>query len=207
MWFSLPPYKHTRWRKVVAYSTTYIKAQTQSKTMEGLLSQRDGVQAGITGVQVNYYFICKTKLWLFSHNTKMEQESDIVAMGKVIHENSYARNKKEIRIGPISIDFIKKGDEILLHEIKKSKKMEQSHIYQLLYYLYYLKSRGIRARGLINYPNLRRTKEVELTKEKEEVLREVLEDIKSIILKKRAPLPEKKTYCRKCSYFEFCWVK
>jgi len=30
---------------------------------------------GITGVQVSYLFICRTKLWLFSHNTRMEQNS------------------------------------------------------------------------------------------------------------------------------------
>lgn len=31
-----------------------------------------------TGVQVNYYFVCKRKLWLFSHNIGMEKESEAV---------------------------------------------------------------------------------------------------------------------------------
>ena len=28
----------------------------------------------INGTQINYYFICKTKLWLFSHNIQLEDE-------------------------------------------------------------------------------------------------------------------------------------
>jgi len=43
----------------------------------------------ITGVKVNYYFICKTKLWLFSHNIQMEKESEDVLMGKLLYESRY----------------------------------------------------------------------------------------------------------------------
>ena len=52
----------------------------------------------ITGVKVNYYCICKTKLWLFSHNIQMEKESEYVQMGKLIHESSYRREEKEVVI-------------------------------------------------------------------------------------------------------------
>ena len=31
-----------------------------------------------TGTQVNYYFICKRKLWYFSNNIEMESESNNV---------------------------------------------------------------------------------------------------------------------------------
>ncbi|MDK2979339.1 MAG: CRISPR-associated exonuclease Cas4, partial [Bacteroidales bacterium] len=34
----------------------------------------------VRGTQINYYFVCKTKLWLFSHHIQMEQESDIVEL-------------------------------------------------------------------------------------------------------------------------------
>lgn len=162
---------------------------------------------GITGVQVAYYFICRTKLWLFSHQATMEQESDTVALGRLIHEGGYRRKKKEVRLGPITIDFVRRGEEVVLHEVKKSKKMEGSHEYQLLYYLYFLKHRGIKARGVINYPRLRRTKEVVLTPEREGEVEETLREIGRIVAREKAPGPEKKSYCRKCSYFEFCWVR
>jgi len=30
----------------------------------------------VTGSNINYYFICKRKLWLFAHSIQMEQESE-----------------------------------------------------------------------------------------------------------------------------------
>ena len=93
----------------------------------------------INGAQINYYFICKTKLWLFSHNIQMEQESDTVSLGKQLHESTYKRDKDFLIDNLINIDFIRKKKNIEVHEVKKTQKMELSHEYQLLYYLYYLK--------------------------------------------------------------------
>ena len=45
----------------------------------------------IRGTQINYYFICKAKLWLFSHHIQMEQESELVSLGKMLHKDSYTR--------------------------------------------------------------------------------------------------------------------
>jgi RecB family exonuclease len=47
----------------------------------------------IMGTQINYYFICHTKLWFFSHHIKMEQESDLVSMGKQLHQGTYQKKK------------------------------------------------------------------------------------------------------------------
>lgn len=38
-----------------------------------------------TGTQVNYYLVCKRKLWLFSRNFEMERSSDLVLLGKLLH--------------------------------------------------------------------------------------------------------------------------
>lgn len=162
-------------------------------------------EASITGVQVNYYFICKTKLWLFSHFASMEHASDTVALGKLLHEGSYKR-EKELKLERISLDFVKKRGIIVIHEVKKSRKLEKAHIYQLLYYLYYLKQRGIEAMGEINYPLLRKKEKIELKDEHEREIKEILSEIASIIRMEKPPKPEKKKYCRKCSYFELCWV-
>lgn len=161
----------------------------------------------IIGTQINYYFICKTKLWLFSHHIQMEQESDLVSLGKLLHSKSY-KNEKEYTIDNlIAVDFIKKRDYLELHEVKKSNKMEKSHEYQLLYYMHYLKNeKGINnIRGIINYPKIRKKVEVELEESKEADLKAVIEDIGKII-KEDAPKPERMRICRKCAYFEFCWV-
>lgn len=156
-----------------------------------------------TGTQINYYFVCKKKLWLFSRNLAMEQTSDLVRMGRLIHETSYPRKFKEITIDNIKIDFLERGCEI--HEVKRSKRIEKAHVYQLLYYLYYLKKLGIDARGIINYPLLRKTAEVELTEEKKKEMEGVLGEIEQILSQEKPPLVEKKSYCKKCSYYELCW--
>lgn len=162
----------------------------------------------IRGTQINYYFICHTKLWLFSHNIQMEQESELVALGKILHKNTYKRENRDFALDDvINVDFIRKGDTLEIHEVKKSTKMEQAHIFQLLYYLYYLKhEKGIsNVRGFIDYPKIRKKEEFELTLDKESQLEEVFEKIKDLV-DGELPKPVKKPFCRKCAYFELCWV-
>ncbi len=157
----------------------------------------------ITGVKVAYYYICPTKLWLFSHDITMERESELVELGKLIHENSY-REHREVHVEDIAIDFVRRGEEIEVHEIKKSRKMEKAHRMQVLYYLYYLRRRGIKARGVIDYPKARRRETLELNPEDESELERALKDIERIV-KGPMPPPKRKGICRKCAYYEFCF--
>lgn len=164
-------------------------------------------QLQIIGTQINYYFICKTKLWLFSHHIQMEQESDLVSLGKLLHSKSYKDEKEYTIDNLIAVDFIKKQDFLELHEVKKSKKMEKAHEYQLLYYMYYLKNnKGIaNIKGIINYPKIRKKVMIDLNESKELELMDIIEDISNIINNK-TPKPERMRICRKCAYFDFCWV-
>jgi CRISPR-associated exonuclease Cas4 len=43
----------------------------------------------LTGTQLNYLFICTRKLWLFSHHIEMERESNLVALGQLMHAESF----------------------------------------------------------------------------------------------------------------------
>ena len=93
----------------------------------------------INGTQINYYFICKTKLWLFSHNIQLEDEHENVKLGKFLHETSFKREKDFLIDNLINVDFIKITDSVEIHEVKKSQKMNLANEYQLLYYMFYLK--------------------------------------------------------------------
>ncbi|MDI9619146.1 CRISPR-associated protein Cas4 [Methanothermobacter sp.] len=162
----------------------------------------------VRGTQINYYFICETKLWLFSHNIHMEHESDLVEVGRILHEESYQRENKELVIdGLLSADFIKKGDTLEVHEVKKSAKMEEAHTFQLLYYIYYLKTKKAveDIKGFIDYPKLRKRREVHLTPEIESKIEKILEKI-DLIVRGEFPSPKKKMICKKCAYREFCWA-
>jgi CRISPR-associated exonuclease Cas4 len=92
-----------------------------------------------------------------------------------------------------------------VHDIKRSKRIEEAHVYQMLYYLYWLKARGIEAKGVIDYPLLRRKQAVDLTKEGEKDIERVLDGIKQTLSSPAPPVVEKKSYCKKCSYYELCW--
>lgn len=164
-----------------------------------------------TGTQVKYYPFCKRRLWLFTRGVEMEQENEDVQRGTLLGEQSYSRAQKEISIDDrIVIDWMESrvGEDgvLVLHEVKKSRSFDAAHRLQLLYYIYYLKCKGVEARGEIDYPLLKKREEVELTPESEAELRVVLEEIEQVVESSRPPPRlEKKRLCEKCAYFELCW--
>jgi CRISPR-associated exonuclease Cas4 len=163
----------------------------------------------VGGTKINYFIHCKTQLWLFSHFILQEKESELVLIGKIVESIFFKEMKmKNIIIDSrISIDIIRKGENLVIQDIKKSSKFERAHYYQMLYYLWYLKNiKGIvKLEGMITYPNERKTIKVELTEEKEKEIEEILRKIIEIISKPKPPLPVYKKYCRRCAYFEFCF--
>ena len=158
----------------------------------------------ITGTEVNYYLLCKRKLWLFSRGITMEHTSDNVFMGKLIDEHSYPRTKKEILIdGVVKIDFM---DDGVVHEVKKSNRMEEAHVGQLLYYIYCLRQKGVDIRkGIINYPKQRRTTEIELTEEKEAEIRRMMDQVLEVRNMETSPEVLNAKICKKCGYEDFCY--
>lgn len=160
----------------------------------------------ISGMMVYYYYVCKRKLWYFSHDLQMEQNDENVSLGKALDKTSYARDDKHIQIdGVINIDFIRNYG--VLHEVKKSRKIEDAGIWQVKYYLYYLRKRGVEdMTGKIDYPLLKQSIAVELTDADCKQLERVLEDIKQIIHQPFPPLLEKNGVCKKCAYYDLCYI-
>ena len=162
----------------------------------------------ITGTHFNYYLICQRKLWLFANGINMENTSDLVYEGKLLHETSYPRRSekyREIELDGIKIDYYDPKNKVV-HEIKKSEKHEEAHEWQLKYYMWVLAQNGIEgASGVLEYPKLHRTSEVFLTSPDNDAISEMLEQIEKIIHQDLAPARIKKPQCRNCSYFDFCW--
>jgi len=158
------------------------------------------------GVKVNYYYICKRKLWLFSKGITMEHLSDRVLSGKVLHETAYSRQKsREVLIDDILKLDIVDGD--FVREIKLTSRMSNSDKMQLLYYLYYLRKRGIEKKGIINYVKEKKQEFVELSDKDEIEIEKALVEIKKICSMEKPPSLEKNAICKKCSYYEFCYAK
>ncbi|BEO95976.1 CRISPR-associated protein Cas4 [Fusobacterium polymorphum] len=160
----------------------------------------------ITGLMVYYYEVCKRKLWYFVNEIQLEENNSNVILGKLLEENTYTRDEKKINIdGVINIDFIR--SKKILHEIKKSNSIEPASLLQVQYYLYYLEKKGlIGLKGILDYPLLKQTVEVNLTDEDRENLDNIIIGIKEILRKGSPPALEKNGICKKCAYFDLCFV-
>ena len=160
----------------------------------------------ITGNMINYYYVCNRKLWLFTHNLGFENESSRVQIGKLIDEDSYSKNEKHVIIDyVVNIDMIK--DWNILHEIKKSNSIEEAAEWQLKYYIYYLRKKGIDIRkGIIDYPSIKKRIEIIYTDEDENKIEELLQRIRNIVNLKHAPKIIDDKICRSCAYYEYCYI-
>jgi len=162
----------------------------------------------ITATHINYYHICHRKLWLFAHGLNMEHTSDTVTEGKLIGENTYtdrAAKYTELELEGIKIDYYDARNKVV-HEIKKSDKMEVAHEAQVKYYLYKLKQHGIEgATGILEYPSLRHTAQVELRDQDIVDIQRWEVEILDIINLEEMPAVIHKPVCKRCSYYEFCY--
>ena len=120
----------------------------------------------ITATLVNLYNVCKREMWLHANGIRFEHTSDLVFEGKLIHEDSYPQRSgkyEEIELDGIKVDFYDPKRK-LIHEIKKSNKVEAAHEWQLKYYIYVFDRNGIEGvTGVLEYPTLRKTQEVLLS--------------------------------------------
>jgi len=128
-------------------------------------------------------------------------------LGRFIHEQSYGRDKKEIDLGHARIDLIRsENGEVVVGEVKKSSKFENSARMQLLFYLSELKKMGISARGELLFPTEKKKEPVVLDEAAEAQIEQIAADIQKIAASDKPPEPAKNKYCRNCGYQEFCWA-
>lgn len=165
----------------------------------------------ITATHINYLHICRRKLWLFSNGLNMEHSSDIVAEGRLIGEESYpqrAERYTELVLDGVKIDFYDAKNKVV-HETKKSDKVELAHEAQVKYYLWKLEQNGVEeATGIIEYPKLRQTTVVPaLTDADRLAIQQWEQDILKIIENEQIPKPINAKICKQCSYFEFCYAE
>lgn len=163
-----------------------------------------------TGTHFNYYQVCKRKLWLFTNGINLEHTSDLVYEGKLIHENSYPQRSskyEEVELDGIKIDFYDTKNRVI-HEIKKSNKVERAHEWQVKYYIYVLERNGIEGvTAVLEYPTLRKKQDVLLSDIDREEIGEMENKIVALINSDTCPPTINKPLCKSCSYFEFCYTQ
>lgn len=136
----------------------------------------------------------------------MEQNSELVELGKILDETSYIREKKSILIdNTINIDFIK--NNTVIHEVKKTRAIEEAGEWQIKYYIYYLEQKGVKnIEAVVDYPLLKQKREIFLTEEDRKILKDIIEQIKKTMTEERPQETINNKICKKCAYYDFCYI-
>ena len=159
----------------------------------------------ITGTIVNYYIHCKTQCWLFANRINLEENSEDVRIGRVLHEISETR-VDEVTFENIKLDRITKEYVV---EVKKSDSDIEAAKWQLLFYLWRLERVGVKKKGRLEVfeKKKRERKRYEVVLGDEE--RQRLEEMEREIVELASgpmPTPKLQGKCRKCAYYEYCFV-
>lgn len=162
----------------------------------------------MTGTLINYYFHCKRQCYLHGNRLNLEDNSEIVKIGKAIHEEKAAQSDNtEISIENIKLD---KLTAEYLTEIKKSDADIEASRWQLIYYLKVLKNKGVIRKGRLEFIEKNKTDKkieyIELNTDLEEQLIKFEIEIKELIESEQIPEVLYKPKCKKCAYYEYCYI-
>ncbi|MCQ4635970.1 CRISPR-associated protein Cas4 [Anaerovorax odorimutans] len=162
----------------------------------------------MNGTLMNYYIHCKRQCYLHGNRLNLEDNSEEVKIGKAIHEEKADKSAgTEIAIDNIKLD---KLTSEYLTEIKKSDADEEACKWQLLYYLWVLKQKGIIRKGKLEFVEKnkqnKKTMIYELTEADERQIEQYVKEIECLIRQNEVPLAVKKKHCSKCAYYEYCFI-
>ena len=161
----------------------------------------------LNGTLINYYFHCRRQCYLHGNRLNLEDNSEIVKVGKAIHEEREKENGTEIAIDNIRIDKLSKE---YLTEIKKSDADPEASKWQLLFYLKVLKEKGLIRKGKLEYVEKNRVDKkvviVELGEEEERMLVQIEKEIEELLDGDQIPEGKMQTQCKKCAYYEYCFI-
>ncbi len=149
----------------------------------------------------------------------MEHTSEIVYDGKLLHKTSYpqrADRYTEIDISATiatdiqlagKIDFYDAKDKVI-HETKRSDKIEAAHEWQVKYYIWLLALNDILGvHGILEYPQLRQTKEIWLSEQDKIYLQDVIHNISVLQSNEVCPPKINSKICKRCSYYDLCYIE
>jgi len=160
----------------------------------------------LTGTIVNYYTHCQRQCWLFYHRLNLEDNSEDVRIGKILHELK-SEGKEEIALDGIKLD---KLTAEYVTEIKKSDADLAAAKAQLEFYLVVLYDKGIIRKGrLVCLEKNKQSKSVHtlmLTEEEIKERKAHYRQIEDFLEQELPPPPVKKPICKKCAYYEYCFI-
>lgn len=161
----------------------------------------------VNGTLINYYVHCKRQCYLHASKINLEDNSENVKIGKALHETKMRESSDyEIAIDNIKIDRMTKDYVI---ETKKSDADVDAAKWQLVYYLYILKSKGIIRKGKLEFIEKNKVKSsqlIELDAQLEAELMEMIVQLETLINSDSVPEATLTSKCKKCAYYYYCCI-
>ena len=159
----------------------------------------------ITGTIINYYLHCKRQCWLFMKKINLEDNSEEVRIGRVLHENKSTTQNAEVAIDNIKTDKI--TDKYIV-EYKKSDADLEATIMQVKYYMYILNQKGIKKDGKIEvFEKNKQNNKIHYIENNEQINNEINElkkEIEILYNMKIPPKQQRENKCKKCAYSDYC---
>ena len=163
----------------------------------------------ITGTIINYYFHCKRQCYLFANRLNLEDNSEDVRIGRVLHEIRAKDNKdSEIKYENIVLDKVSSN---YIEEYKKSDADTEAARMQLIFYLKQLQDKGIIKDGKLIYDEKnkktgRKNEIIKLDDNNIKQLNECIESIEQLVKQGKVPELEKDKKCKRCAYYDYCYL-
>ena len=161
----------------------------------------------VNGTLINYYIHCPRQCYLFGNRINLEDNSETVNIGKILHEERADNENTEIALDNIKLDKLTKE---YLTEVKKSDADIEACKWQLLLYLKILKDKGIVRKGKLEFiekkKTIKKTMILELTPEIEIILKKYVKAIDELLKCDKVPPVLDKSSCKKCAYYEYCYI-
>ncbi len=159
----------------------------------------------INGTVFYAYQVCPREAWFYVHRVNPPADHPLLDLGRLVHESTYTKERKEIFVDQlIKVDIWK---DTLIAEVKRSSRHRKAARMQLLFYLFYLKQRyGLALKGVLLFPRERQKEEVMLTEEEERRIASLLQEMEHTLHTDKPPPARWLSYCRSCSFLEICWA-
>ena len=132
----------------------------------------------VTGTLVNYYIHCRRQCYLHGNKLNLEDNSEAVKVGKALHEAKAAQDNTELEVEHIKVDKLTKEYLVRKGRLEVLEKNREAGKQEVIL----------------------------LDAESERRLEEILEEIQILLASETIPEPLKKSTCKKCAYFEYCYI-
>lgn len=152
----------------------------------------------ITGTLIKNFFHCKRQAYLYYYGLNFRNE--VVKIGEVMHQE---QNPNEYIFEKIKVDDIK---ENTLIEYKKTSANLKGTRMQVLHYLDYFWSKGMKIKAIIKDLTYKTDYIVEYTEERKQELYDTYKQIEIILGGEMPPRLKLKKNCKGCSFFDYCWL-